>query len=71
MTIKPGNRQTDRKLNCVAAQPGESLQKIEPSSATRTQVACAEADRMKKRLKVQAPNTAAVMTAEAASSQLA
>lgn len=34
MMIKPGNRQTVRMLNCVAARPGESLQKINPAWST-------------------------------------
>jgi hypothetical protein len=71
MTIKPGNRQTDRKLNCVAAWPGESLQKIDPLSSALKQVACAEAGRTNRRLKVKAPSAAAIMIATAASSQLA
>ena len=34
MMIKPGNRQTVRKLSCVASRPGESLQKINPAWST-------------------------------------
>ncbi len=71
ITIKPGNRQTDRMLSCVAGRPGESLQKIDPSSSTLKEVACAEADRVKRRLKVEAPSAAAIMISKAASSQLA
>jgi hypothetical protein len=45
MTIKPGSRQTERSANRVSLRPDESLQAIEPSSATLRRIWQAPAER--------------------------